>query len=882
MSFMLIFSAVLLLCCLIGFLFGLMRGWKRSLVRLGVILLSAILAFVFATSISASVMNTPLSEAPDMVKEMFSSVPFEGDIPIKEAVFLMIGEDESIAQLLEATPSLTNFIAGIPQALLSALLFVPLFLIIKLLLWIPSAIITAFFLRKKSRRLIGGAIGALQGVLCACVILVPVFGCMTTLDAVVNAVPEQSENTIYLEINALDEQYYQPLKKDPAYIVMKVLGVKSLCGSVFNGLTTVKNTDGGKTAVFHDLNKTLPAVVQLARFEELDTEDLGEKDVELLRSLSLTIGDAPLIVNTASELLSGFANTLLDGRSFMGIEPPAPDADPHTAAMLHDTLVTLADVNAESLKANLPQFVDLFGVLVEYDVMDTLSKEDADILVLLANEDFTTDFLSTMTKSDILSPIAVSAVNHVGINLIAETLGIPDDDAAVYDEMVDALVTELGTHHDLQGGIAFISTNAKTSERDKAIEAVSHILIHYTKNLSEEDAKTVATDLINAFCVTGATNASADAVRTKLADEPCAAVKAISFDSALVVRADLISADIDVFKNMTAEERNAEVASFSRIVHTASDMMLNLDGGFSDLSSQLGMLPSIGKMLNAMDDSVLLGNSTEGMLMHFLEMDEVKEVIAEKALNTLNNKITEGSVNYEATFSSISAAYRMAHSLSNKTPEPEAPDDKPDNTPSDKPNDEPSDKPNDKPNDEPNDEPEEKPNEAAEELVSAVTDLFQSMDETSAEIIKDAVDDKFLAEMGVPEDVNDSAQIIVSTFFDEVVKNAENEDIDYEQESKAVETIVDIVVATGSTETKVEDVINEETIDSIISSETISGTLIAVTQDESIVLDIHEKIDEDSREAISDAIANYENNKELDEKTAASLDALRDLLGIGK
>jgi hypothetical protein len=108
------------------------------------------------------------------------------------------------------------------------------------------------------------------------------------------------------------------------------------------------------------------------------------------------------------------------------------------------------------------------------------------------------------------------------------------------------------------------------------------------------------------------------------------------------------------------------------------------------------------------------------------------------------------------------------------------------------------------------------------------------------------------------------------------------EEIDYEQESKAVETIVDIVVSTGSTETKVEDVINDDTLDSIVSSETISGTLITIAQDENINLDIHEKINEESREAINDAIATFENGKELDEKTAACLDALRDLLGIGK
>ena len=83
-------------------------------------------------------------------------------------------------------------------------------------------------------------------------------------------------------------------------------------------------------------------------------------------------------------------------------------------------------------------------------------------------------------------------------------------------------------------------------------------------------------------------------------------------------------------------------------------------------------------------------------------------------------------------------------------------------------------------------------------------------------------------------------------------------------------------------ETKVEDIINDETLDSIVSSETISGTLITIAQDENVNLDIHEKIDEESRDAISDAISNFENGKELDEKTTACLDALRDLLGIGK
>ena len=95
-----------------------------------------------------------------------------------------------------------------------------------------------------------------------------------------------------------------------------------------------------------------------------------------------------------------------------------------------------------------------------------------------------------------------------------------------------------------------------------------------------------------------------------------------------------------------------------------------------------------------------------------------------------------------------------------------------------------------------------------------------------------------------------------------------------------METIVDIVVNTGSADTKVEDVINEDTLDAIVSSNTISNTLISISRNEEVEVDLSQHIGEEERATIDSIISDYEAQGEVDEKTAACLDALRDLLGI--
>lgn len=863
MDVMLIFSGILIFFCLVGFLLGLLRGMNKSLLRFGFVLLSAVLAFFLATGIASSIMSTPFADLPASIQDAFASegasIPL--DTPLHKLLITMIAADESVGQLLAATPTLTNFIMAIPQALISVVLFVVLFFLIKLVMMIPGAIVSAIVIRKKKgKRLIGGAVGALQGILCACVILVPVFGMMTTLDAAISSMPEidpaaAEEGSIAVTLQELNEQYYQPLKNDPGYAVLKTVGLKSLCGSVYYGLSTVKAEDGTKTSVFRDVDETIPAVMQLTKLEQVNFESPTNDDVAALRELCVAIGDSSLVMNTVSEIVSTMAETLLEGDSFMGINAPSEESfGKQGAALMNDTLSTFTDLNGETLKANLPQIVDIYGVMVDHGAMDAFSESDNAIVELLADEAFTGDLLSAMTKSDILSPIAVSAVNNIGIEMIADALGILEDDAAVYESMVNAVAEEL----------------AKSAPRDEKIEAVAHVLLHHAKDLSEEQATVAATALVDALA-----DAMPEDVTNALQNGNENALKEDGFKSALKTRKDLGKADIHLFENMTEEERAAEVENLTHILHNASDTMLSLGEGFEDLSSQLDILPSIGGMLNAMEDSALLTGATEGMLQHFLEMDEVKEVVAEKALNTLSDKIAEGKVDYKATFSSISAAYRLAHTLgANKTPDP---------TPDPDPN------PNPNPNPDPNpgegdvggETPDKPIEEVSQELVSAVEDLFQSMDQTTADIMKDAVDESFLSNMGIPEKVTESAQVIVSTFFDEIVKTGEEEtEVDYEQESKAVETIVDIVVSTGSAETKVEDVINTDTLDAIVSSSTISNTLISISKNEEVEVDLSQHIGEEERAAIDDIITEYQQEGEVDEKTAACLDALRDLLGI--
>jgi hypothetical protein len=165
---LLAFLGLFLLAVVLGLIVGLVRGWKRGLLRFGIILLCVLIAFFIAQPIASSVSNLQIEG--NTIKGHADA--FAQDIS---------GRIENFVQL---PPTVQAAVLSLPLIFLNVFVFVIAFMLLQLVSLGVFAILKGFLFSKerakeaagqkvKKGRLLGGAIGVLQGLVIALVIMVP-------------------------------------------------------------------------------------------------------------------------------------------------------------------------------------------------------------------------------------------------------------------------------------------------------------------------------------------------------------------------------------------------------------------------------------------------------------------------------------------------------------------------------------------------------------------------------------------------------------------------------------------------------------------------------------------------------------------------------------
>lgn len=845
-----IFTVVLISLAVVGFLFGLIRGTKKAIIRFVVVLASALFSMGLSAQLADAALLTPISELPIEGVYDDSGYAIPADMTLQDVLVDELQAIPEIADLMEAVPSLTDFALMAPRAIVGLVLFVALFFVIKFVLGILEWLIKLIFIRGSKGKLLGGIIGAVQGAFCALVVLVPVFGLMSLADtAVASAVALKNEETppdsAIVAILDFDEQFYAPLKQDPVYGVLKSFGIDAMCTEVFYTVSVGHTADGKEVNFFRTLNETIPALIQLSDMPSFESGELTPEDWEKIRSIAENLADTPLIANAVSELLSGASASLLAGEEFMGITYPE-NLDENTDAFLTDVLTALSTTEIDALSADLPEVMDVIFVVVDSGLLDAMSSSDTSEVVndLLGDEEFLHTLLDEMTESTVLREIAVSAINNFGMTTLAESLSIPKNGEEAYSAMVDEVNTELSKYSNLDMSAVVLLTTAKT-EAELATEAVAKILMRYAKNLAEEHARVAAYGLLAAHCTEGAAPATKEDVAVGLALSAVTALQADSYEPACVTLEDIIISDPQIFAKMTEEERKEEIANLTKVVTGALALVSELEDG-GDLAQNLDILPAVGELMNTMTESALLGEASQNVMIHFVSSDAVADILDETAVETLKEKIGEGAVDYESTLTSITASYKLVEFL-NSPPDLEDAD--------------------------------------AEQLADVVELLFTSIDETTVEILQKTVNNDFLAKLGVPEEAVTVSGIVVQTLFAEIGKSISSEEgaINYAAEGEAIQSLIGLLMnsETESGEDVSDEFLTDAIIDTLLASDTITNTLISVCKNTEIIEDMAEWIGEEDRATAAAVIAEYEARLELDDERAREcIAAIRVLLGI--
>ncbi|MGD9901611.1 MAG: hypothetical protein AB7S44_03640 [Spirochaetales bacterium] len=313
----LIINGVFAFFVVMGFLFGVGRGAKKSGLRLVFIVSIAVVMYFLAPYISSWLLTYDLSSVLNGATVTIGGSP----VTITTLQALMqafIDSSATIQDFVSANPSFLSLVEQLPAIVTNLVIFLGGFWILKIITWPFYAIMASHYNKKnkdgdpvKKHRFAGGFIGAVQGVAIALITFMPVAG----VSSIIN-VEGTDGSGVNLLGDFLPEEIvqYLPVYENSALGIIG--GIGGFDEKMFDGLTTITITnDAGETIkikprqeaatgmeIAGDIEQLITMIQGIQSGEVTDIDwDLIENLVDKifdLNSLQLLIEDyAPYLAN---------------------------------------------------------------------------------------------------------------------------------------------------------------------------------------------------------------------------------------------------------------------------------------------------------------------------------------------------------------------------------------------------------------------------------------------------------------------------------------------------------------------------------------------------------------------------------------------------------
>lgn len=449
-------ASVTLACLILGFVFGWVRGYQKSLTRFIMVLVVAVIAFFVVPALTNSVLMFNLTKYNVTVGSKTVS-------NVKELIIEYISQIDKVRELMQSSPTMKEFVTALPAMLVNVVLFTVVFFILKYISMIIYWIIAGVCFNKKKLegknkiKLLGAGLGTVQAFIAVAILLVPMFGfanianqvtteynanTSTIASAAVSASYGDDEYTLVADGNVggenkstqeIDKTVKQVDKYASAFEntwVVKVysaFGINKLSISVFNSLSEQK-VNGVKTNLTNEMatiSKMLPYAENLLN----SNGEIDSKFVENLDKLTRAAFESKVLDKSLNEIVSTAARKWANDEPFLGINRPTVK----DSASLNHCLQKAFDELGKSgheVDKDINAIINVLQVLTEEDasgktILSTLTKGDTvEILNALSDENKNTfeNLINAMVKSTTLSAIIPDVIN-VGLDFIYDALG---------------------------------------------------------------------------------------------------------------------------------------------------------------------------------------------------------------------------------------------------------------------------------------------------------------------------------------------------------------------------------------------------------------------------------------------------------------------------
>lgn len=437
--------ALVAVWAILGFLFGLRRGWKRSICRF----VTIIAAFVIALILSGSLLANLDIEA------LLGELGGEADLPV-----------DTILEITTAVPSLAPFLFG----LLRPFLFMGLFMGSCFVLWFLYRLIALIFLRmpkkkkvqikawkkeikelkknkaprkdikakkkeikrmkrREKKRLLGGVIGLVQGAVVMLLVLCPIVGLVSMVGGPIAGLmePESSENG---EAPAEENELLAIIEDENVVLLSNITSpVFKWISSFKIGESTVSLTD--------EVDNVMAIVDKAATLGEVSFEEFGEDQTQALHDLVALLDESELFPKLISEMLSYVAGQWQAGETVFDMEKI--DMGEEMAPIMDALLDVFATTDEDKITGDLTTLADLFSLIIECDIPAHIDGED------LFNQIAETNFLNR--AFDLLDGSRFAGVGDailgMGNTMLKDMIGGSREEIeANYGEAIDSVIEE--------------------------------------------------------------------------------------------------------------------------------------------------------------------------------------------------------------------------------------------------------------------------------------------------------------------------------------------------------------------------------------------------------------------------------------------------------
>ncbi len=399
---------------------GVKRGFMRALVGLSCVLISALVATWIAWIL-----------VPPLVSLLLEKLQWYEGI---------------VRTYADKLPHIGEILRAAIKALIAPVLFLPIFLIVRLLLralvallfrtsWRgqrddPSAIAAPKaadlpggpnYARSKDScfrrhdRIFGGITGGICGFLAALCLLSPIIGTLSTVNALYTGMDGMGVTWKKLGINEQQINAVAPYTNDAAVAVLGSFG-----GYMVYDMVAVSKVDWREITIRREAKTCIGIVEDLSRVFKIVAkgETVEEDQRDMIAGLGERVGASPVTSLLAADFLSSASTAWLGGERFLSVRRPSCGqiVDP----MMDGVLSVCAQTNESFVGEDITTLLNIYLIASEYGLLNT--NVDTDHLMHVMQDGGALDRLYAELKKNPRMAHLADELTNTALQVMSSTL----------------------------------------------------------------------------------------------------------------------------------------------------------------------------------------------------------------------------------------------------------------------------------------------------------------------------------------------------------------------------------------------------------------------------------------------------------------------------